>query len=69
MYLGKYSLKNEIQKWRSCSGMPSGCVTRIRLRLLRRDDHSGVLIGSGGERRSDWSVHVLANDVSTRIDR
>ncbi len=36
---------------------------------LRRDDHSGVLIGAGGMRRSDWPVRVLANDVSTRIDR
>ncbi len=69
MYWGKYSVKNEIQKWRSCSGVPSGCVIRIHLRVLRRDDHSGVLIRSGGERRSDWSVHVLANDVSMRIDR
>ncbi len=44
-------------------------VNRIRLWALRRDDHSGVLIGAGGERRSDWLAHVLANDVSTRIDR
>ncbi len=27
------------------------------------------LIGAGGERRSDWPARVLANDVSTRIDR
>ncbi len=37
--------------------------------VFRRDDHSGVLIGAGGERRSDWPAHVLANDKSTRIDR
>ncbi len=49
--------------------MPRGCVNRIRLWQLRRDDHSGILIGAGGERRSDWAAHVLANDVSTRIDR
>ncbi len=49
--------------------MPRGCVIRIRLWLLRRDDHSGVLIGAGGERRFDWPAHVLANDVSRKIDR
>ncbi len=49
--------------------MPRGCVIRIRLWPLRRDDHSGILIGAGGERRFDWPAHVLANDVSTRIDR
>ncbi len=37
--------------------------------LLRHDDHSGVLIGAVGERRPDWPARVLANDVSTRIDR
>ncbi len=65
---GKYSLLNDI-KMLSCSGVPRGCVSRIRLSPLRRDDHSGVLIGAGGRRRSDWSPRVLANDVSTRIDR
>ncbi len=45
--------------------MPRGCVNRIRLLPLRRDDHSGVLIGAGGEQRSDWPARVLANDVST----
>ncbi len=44
------------------------CV-RIRLWPLTRDYHSGVLIDAGGRWRSDWSVRVLANDVSTRIDR
>ncbi len=43
-----------------------GCVNRLR---LRRDDHSGVLIGAGGERRSDWPARVLANNLNTRIDR
>ncbi len=69
MYKRKYSLKNEIQRWRQCSGVPRGCVPRIRFWPLRCDYHSGVLIGAGGRRRSDWSVRVLANDVSTRIDR
>ncbi len=69
MYLGKYSLLNDIKRWRSCSGVPRGCLNRIRLWPLRRDYHSGVLIGAGGERRSDWPARVLANDVSTRIDR
>ncbi len=66
MYWGKYSLLNYITGWRSCSGVPRGCVNRIRLLALRRDDHSGVLIGTGGTRRSDWPARVLANDVSTR---
>ncbi len=69
MYKGKYSLKNEIQTWQSCSGVPRGCVNRILLWPLRRDDHSGVLIGAGGERCSDWPAHVLANDARTKIDR
>ncbi len=69
MYWIKYSLLNDITRWRSCSGVPCDCVLRIRLWLLRRDDHSGVLIGAGGERRFDWPARVLANDVSTRIDR
>ncbi len=36
---------------------------------LMRDDHSGVLIGAGWKRCSDRAERVLANDVSTRIDR
>ncbi len=32
---------------------------RIRLWPLRRDDHSGVLIGASEEQRSDWPAHVL----------
>ncbi len=69
MYMGKYSLLNEIQRWRPSSGAPRGCVKRIRIWPLGRDDHSGVLIGACGERRFDWPACVLANDVSTRIDR
>ncbi len=69
MYLGKSSLLNYIKSWRSRSGVPRGCVNRIRLWPPTRDDHSGVLIGADGERRTDWPAHVLANDVSTRIDR
>ncbi len=49
--------------------MPRDCVRKIRLWQLRRDDHSGVLIGAGGTRRSDWPARVLADGVSTRIDR
>ncbi len=37
------------------------CVNRIHLWPLRRDDHSGVLIGAGGTRRPDWPARVLAN--------
>ncbi len=44
-------------------------MNRISLWPLRRDDHSGVLIGEGGMRIYDWPARVLANDVSTRIDR
>ncbi len=69
MYKGKYNLKNEIQRWHPCSGVPRGCVLEITFWPLRRDCHSGVLIGAGGRRRSDWPAHVVANDVSTRIDR
>ncbi len=69
MYLGKYSLLNYVPRWHLCSVVPRGCVNRIRLWPLRRDDHSGVLIGADGERRPDWPARVLADDVGTRIDR
>ncbi len=69
MYYEIYSLLNDITRWPSCSGVPRGCVNRIRPWPLRRDDNSGILIGTGGTRRSDWSARVLANDVSTGIDR
>ncbi len=38
------------------------CVIRIRLWPNRRDDHSGVLIGAGGTRRSGWPARVFSND-------
>ncbi len=44
-------------------------MNRIRLWPLRRDDHSGVLIGEVEARRSDWPARESANDLSTRIDR
>ncbi len=69
MYLGKFNLMNYITGWRSCTGVPRGCVYRIRLWPLWPDDHSGVLIVAGGTRRSDWPARVLANNVSKRIDR
>ncbi len=59
----------DIERWRSCSGVPRGCVNRTRFWPHRRDDHSGVLIGTGGRQRSDWPAHMLANDISKRIDR
>ncbi len=62
-------LGNDATRWRSCSGVPRGRVNRIGLWPLRRDDHSGVLIGAGGTWRSDWPARVLATDVSARIDR
>ncbi len=49
--------------------LASGYVNRIRRWPFRRDDHTGVVIGAGGERRSYWPAHALANDVSTRINR
>ncbi len=49
--------------------MPRGCVNRIPLWPLRRDDHSGVMIGAGGVWRSDWPAREVVHDVSTRIDR
>ncbi len=39
-----------------------GCVNRIRFWPPMRDDHSGVLIGAGGTRRSDWPARMSAND-------
>ncbi len=53
MYKGEYSLLNNITRWRSCSGMSRGYVNKIRLKPLRRDDHSGFLIGAGGTKRCD----------------
>ncbi len=41
----KYSLLSDIKRWRPSSGVPRGSVTRIRVRSLRRDDYSCVLIG------------------------
>ncbi len=58
MFSGKYSLLNDINRWRSCSGVPRCYVNRIRLWSLSRDDHSGVLIGAGGTQRSDWPACV-----------
>ncbi len=66
---GEYSLLNDVTRWRLCSVVPRACENRIGLWPLGRDDNSGVLIGTGGTRRSDWPVRVWANDVSTRIDR
>ncbi len=67
--LDKNSFLNGFTSWRLCSVVPRGRVNRICLCPLRLDDHSGVLIGADGMRRSDWPALVFANDVSTRIDR
>ncbi len=69
MFYGKYSLLNNITRVCLCSSVPRGCVNRVHLWPLRCDDLSGVLIGAGGARRSDWPARVLAYDVSMRIDR
>ncbi len=58
MYQGKYSLLNDVKRWRLCSGVPRGRVNTIRLWTLRRDCHSGFLTGAGGTRRSDWPARV-----------
>ncbi len=58
---------NEIQRWCSCSDVPRGCVNRIRLWPLRRDDHSFVLIGAGGERRYDWPAHAYEKRSIARV--
>ncbi len=52
-----------------CLVVPRDSVNKIRIWPLKRDDHSGILIGVGGTWRSDWPACVFANDVSTRIDR
>ncbi len=55
MDYGKYSLLNDIKTWLSCSVVPRGCVNRLRLWPLRRDDHSGVLIDALYiKRNSKW---------------
>ncbi len=65
----KYSLQDGILRWRSCSGVPHDCVNRIRLWSLRRDDHSGILIGAcvarlprldAGVRREESTFNVLS---------
>ncbi len=54
---------SDITRWRSCSGVPRGCVNIILLWSVRRDDHSGVLIGEGvtcysdvGGSRDGWEL-------------
>ncbi len=47
--------------------MPRSCENRIRLWPLRRDDHTGALIGASGTRRSDWlkrTRRLLAFDIT-----
>ncbi len=62
MYCKKYRLLNGGQAWRAAVSI------EFTFWPLRRDDHSGALIGAGGTQRSDWPARVLANDVSMRID-
>ncbi len=38
----------------ACFSVARGCVNSIRIWPPRRDERSGVLIGVGGTRRSDW---------------
>ncbi len=40
--------------------MTCRCVSRIRIWPCRRDERSGVLIGAGGTRRSDWPEHMCS---------
>ncbi len=44
-------------------------VIRIRFWPPRRGERSGVLIGAGGIRRSDWPERVLAVGVNAKSDR
>ncbi len=37
-------------------------MNKILLWPLKRDDHSGVLIGAGGKRCSDWPARVRVDD-------
>ncbi len=50
--------KDELVSLKNVSVVVCDCVNRIRLWPLRRDDHSGVLTGAGGERPSDWPERV-----------
>ncbi len=63
---GIYSLLNDVTGWRTCSGVSRGCVNKIRLWPLRRDDRSGVLIGAVGTRRSDWLECLGAVGIHAR---
>ncbi len=58
----KYRTLNDIPGWGSCSGVPRGCVNRICLWPFRHDDHSDVVIGAGGMRRSDWPARMSCKD-------
>ncbi len=69
---GKKSLSkllNGVTSWRAYSGVTRGCVNRIRLWPLRRDEHSGVLIGAAETWRFDWPARVWSNDISMKIDQ
>ncbi len=67
--LGKIQPSKRCYELAFVFNLPRDCVYRIRLWPLRRDDHSGVLIGAAGTRRSHWPARALADDVSTMIDR
>ncbi len=54
MYKEKYSLLNDITRWRSCVGVPLGCVPRIRFGPNNRKERSCILIGTDGMWHSDW---------------
>ncbi len=42
-------------------------MNRVRLWPLGRDDHSGVLIGAGGTRPSDWPAIDSPREKSDRL--
>ncbi len=67
MYLEKCRLLKDFTEGRSCFVVRCGCVNRIRFWLLRRDDHSGVLIGAGWTWRCDWPARVKAVDVRATV--
>ncbi len=50
--------KDELVSLKNVSVVVCDCVNRIRLWPVGRDDRSGVLIGAGGKRPSDWPERV-----------
>ncbi len=54
MYQEKYSLLNDVTRWRSCPEVMRGFVPSIRIWSPRRHERSVVLSGACGWRSFDW---------------